>query len=106
VFVIGFALSWAFASVTIQANALARDIDTQRSAIAAEQARKSQLEASLAEKKGTDYVIEKAKQLGWVWPWEALIAVQRNTSPRDANALQAERPSRVLRWITLFVGSR
>jgi len=103
VFVIGFALSWAFAGVTIQANALARDIDANRSAIAAEQARRSQLEASLAEKKGADYIIEKGKQLGWVWPWEALIAVQRDPSARDQTP-QAERPSRLMRWIALFIG--
>ena len=105
-FVIGFALSWAFAGVTIQANALARDIDANRSAIAAEQARRSQLEASLAEKKGADYIIEKGKQLGWVWPWEALIAVQRNANAQ-ANATPVnERPSRIARWIALFVGPK
>ena len=102
-FVIGFALSWAFAGVTIQANALARDIDANRSAIAAEQARRSQLEASLAEKKGADYIIEKGKQLGWVWPWEALIAVQRDASARDLTP-QADRPSTLMRWIALFIG--
>ena len=90
--------------VTIQENALARDIDATKASIASEQARNAQLQASLAEKKGTDYVIEKAKQLGWVWPWEALIAVQRNPSSRDANAAQVERPSRLMRWITVFIG--
>jgi len=105
VFVVGLLLSWSFASVTIQANALAREIDANKSAIAAEQARREQLQASLAEKKGTDYVIEKAKQLGWVWPWEALIAVQRDPTARG-DATQAERPSRVMRWITLFIGPR
>src|SRR3989442_14756848 len=106
VFAVGLALSWSFATVTIQENALARQIETRTAEIAAEQARKSQLEASLAEKKGTDYVIEKAKQLGWVWPWEALIAVQRDTSARNQTTPQGERPSRVMRWIALFIGPR
>ena len=104
VFAVGIALSWSFATVTIQEDALARDIDATKASIASEQARNAQLQASLAEKKGTDYVIEKAKQLGWVWPWEALIAVQRNPSSRDANAAQVERPSRLMRWITVFIG--
>src|SRR5919198_2342457 len=106
VFIIGLALSWSFATVTIQANALGREIDANKSSIAAEQARRSQLEASLAEKRGADYVIEKAKQLGWVWPWEALIAVQRGPSARDANAVQGKRPSRLMRWIAVFLGPR
>ena len=106
VFVIGLALSWSFATVTIQANALGREIDANKSSIAAEEARRSQLEASLAEKRGADYVIEKAKQLGWVWPWEALIAVQRDANARDQSNARAERPSRVMRWIAVFIGPR
>ena len=102
---VGLALSWSFATVTIQENALAREIDATRSSIAAEQTRNAQLQATLAEKKGTDYIIEKAKQLGWVWPWEALIAVQRDTSARTT-ATQAERPSRLMRWIAVFIGQR
>jgi hypothetical protein len=103
---VGLALSWSFATVTIQANALGREIDANKSSIAAEQARRSQLEASLAEKRGADYVIEKAKQLGWVWPWEALIAVQRDATGRAQTTSQAERPSRVMRWIAVFIGSK
>ena len=89
--------------MTIRENALARNIDALKGEIGAEQARNTQLQASAAEKQSTDYIVEKAKQLGWVWPWEALIAVQRDATARaDATAL-GERPSRVARWITLFV---
>ena len=100
----GLVLGSAFASVTIQENALARTIDQLNTQIAYENAYRAQLQASAAEKKTTDYVIEKAKQLGWVWPWEALIAVQRDASTRNQTTPQAERPSRVMRWIALFIG--
>ena len=100
----GLVLSWAFAGVTIRENALARSIDALRGDIGAEQARNSALQASAAEKQSTDYIVEKAKQLGWVWPWEALIAVQRDPSSRTNALPSGERPSRVVRWITLFVG--
>jgi hypothetical protein len=100
----GLVLSWSFASVTIRENALARNIDALKSDIGAEQARNTQLQASAAEKQSTDYIVEKAKQLGWVWPWEALIAVQRDNASRANATTQSERPSRIARWITLFVG--
>ena len=104
VLVIGLVLASAFASVTIQENALARTIDELRTQIAYERAYSAQLQASAAEKKSTDYVIEKAKQLGWVWPWEALIAVQRDANARAQSTPASERPSRMARWLALFVG--
>jgi hypothetical protein len=99
----GLVLSSAFASVTIQANALERTITELNAQIAYEQAYRAQLQASAAEKKTTDYVIEKAKGLGWVWPWEALIAVHRDASARAQAMPQSERPSRIERWIALFI---
>ena len=97
----GLAIGSAFASLTIQEHALDRAIAGFTSDIAYEQAYRAQLQASTAEKKTTDYVVEKAKQLGWVWPWEALIAVQRDANAH-AEATQGERPSRIDRWIALF----
>src|SRR5256885_16301987 len=74
-FAVGLALSWSFATVTIQENALARDIDATKASIASEQARNAQPQASLEGKKATDYVIKEAEQLGMGWPLEVLIAV-------------------------------
>ena len=102
----GLVLASAFVTVTIQENALARTIRDLNTQIAAEQARSTQLQASAAEKKTPDYIVEKAKQLGWVWPWEALIAVQRDADARAQATPQSERPSRISRWIALFVGTR
>ncbi len=106
VLVIGLVLASMFASVTIQENALARTIDELKTQIAYEQAYSAQLQASAAEKKSTDYVIEKAKYLGWVWPWEALIAVQRDAIARAQSTPASERPSRMTRWLALFAGTR
>jgi hypothetical protein len=102
----GLVLASAFATVTMQENALARTIADLNAQIGHEQASRAQLQASAAEKKTSDYVIEKAKQLGWVWPWEALIAVQRDANARDQATPQGERPSRMTRWVALFVGPR
>ena len=104
--VVGLALAFAFAGVTVQENALARDIATLHQQIAAEQAKQTDLQAAAAEKQTADYVVEKAKDFGFVWPWETLIAVQRDAEAR-ANAVPADqRAPRVLRWIALFVGTR
>ena len=102
----GLVLSFAFAGVTIQGNALARSIDELNAQIASEQARRASLEQSAAEKRTTDYVVEKAKQYGWVWPWEAIIAVQRDADARARDTAQSDRPSRIERWVALFVGTR
>ena len=102
----GLAVGSAFASLTIQEHALDRAIASLNTDIGYEQAYRAQLQASAAEKKTTDYVVEKAKQLGWVWPWEALIAVQRDADARAQSTTQTERPSRIARWIALFIGTK
>jgi hypothetical protein len=101
----GLVLASAFASVTIQENALARTIDDLNAQITLEQGRNAQLAASAAEKKTPDYIVEKGKELGWVWPWEALISVQRSADAHAQATAQNERPSRMVRWITLFIGT-
>jgi hypothetical protein len=106
VLALGLVLASAFATAQIQENALGRSISEMSSQIAYEQAYRAQLQANAAEKKTTDYVVEKAKQLGWVWPWEALIAVQRDANARARATPESERPSRVNRWIALLVGTR
>ena len=102
----GLVLSSAFAGVTIQENALARSITDLNGQIGAEQARNAALQASVAEKKSGDYVIDKAKDFGFVWPWETLIAVERDANARLQATPASERLSRVARWIALFVGTR
>ena len=103
---VGLVIASTFASVTIQENALARTIDDLNAQISFEQARNDQLAASAAQKKTADYIIEKGKQLGWVWPWEALIAVQRSADVHAEATARSDRPSRVVRWIALFVGAK
>jgi hypothetical protein len=103
---IGLVIAMAFAGVTIQENALERTITGLNAEISSAEAYRAQLQASNAEKKTTDYVVEKAKQLGWVWPWEALISVQRDAEARALATPASERPSRVSRWITLFTHTR
>ena len=101
----GLALASTFTGVTIQENALAREIRELNAQISLEQGKHASLEQSAAEKKTRDYVIDKAKSLGFVWPWEALIAVQRDADQR-AQSAPVSRPPRIVRWLALFVGTR
>ena len=101
----GLVLASAFAGVTIQENALAREISALNAQISVEQGKQASLERSAAEKKTSDYVVDKAKDLGFVWPWEALIAVQREADAR-AQLPESVRAPRIARWIALFVGTR
>jgi hypothetical protein len=101
----GLVLASAFAGVTIQENALAREISALNAQISVEQGKQASLERSAAEKKTSDYVVDKAKDLGFVWPWEALIAVQREADKR-AQLPESVRAPRIARWIALFVGTR
>ena len=105
VLMVGLALAFAFAGVTVQENALARDIATLHQQIATEQAKNTELQASAAEKQTADYVIEKAKDFGFVWPWETLIAVQRDAEAHANDVPADRRPPRVSRWIALFFGT-
>ncbi len=102
----GLVLASSFAGVTIQENALARQIHDLNAQITLEQGKQALLDQSNAEKKTTSYVIDKAKDLGFVWPWEALIAVQRDANARAQTTPTSDRAPRVMRWIALFVGTR
>lgn len=102
----GLLLAFAFAGVTIQENALARDIRTLHAQIASEQAKNTDLQAAAVQKKTPDYVIEKAKDFGFVWPWETLIAVQRDAAAHAGDVPADNRPPHVLRWVAVFFGAR
>jgi cell division protein FtsB len=103
---LGLVCAAAFTGVTTQEHALARSITALQSDIAAEQARNTQLQASAAEKLTPEYVSEKAKQLGFVKPGEALIAVERDSKSPDGARDASGQPSRIAKWVVLFFGGR
>jgi len=101
----GLLLASAFVAIEIQRNALARQAaDLQRS-ILADTARNGQLSADVATKKTDDYVVNKARDYGYVLPGETLIGVQPEAVTPVAIA-SAPGPSRAQKWFALFFGSR
>ena len=103
----GLVLAAAFVGLTVQGNAIAREIAGYRSDLVADQAQHDALEARIANQKTADYVQQKARDYGYIGANESLIAVQRDGQASDALARTAnEAPSRIARWFAFFFGSR
>src|SRR2546426_9450862 len=68
----GLVLASAFLGVTVQGNGLARETTAVRTEIAAEQARRAQLEARIGLQNTHDYVTQKARGYGDNGPHESL----------------------------------
>lgn len=102
----GLLLALAFVGIAVQRNEVARDIAGLSADIVQEQARRAALEAAAAEKATAAYVADKARELGYVRPGEAIIAL--DTPPRAQATPPPERVrgDRLSRWLALFFGSR
>ena len=100
-------LAAAFVSITVQANAIAREIAGYHADIAAAQAERAARTAHIAEQQTPDYVREKARDYGYIGANESLIAVERSgqTSGLSAQAVSSS-VSRIARWVTFFFGTR
>jgi hypothetical protein len=106
VLALGLVCAAAFTGITMQANALERAKGALSDEIAVEQGRNAALEASIAQKKTTDYLIQKAQDYDFVKQGEGLIAVERSPASTSASHIDAERASRVMRWVQFFFGTR
>lgn len=106
VLALGLVCAAAFTGITVQANALEHAKGVLNDEIAAAHAQKAQLEASIAQKQTTDYLIQKAQDYDFVKQGEGLIAVERSGPSASSPHVDAGRASRVARWIQLFFGTR
>ena len=103
----GLVLAAAFVGLTVQGNAIAREIAGYHSDIVADQAQYNGLTAQIANQKTADYVQQKARDYGYIAPNESIIAVQRDGQASDALARTVSGgPSRIARWFAFFFGSR
>lgn len=103
----GLVLAAAFVGLTVQGNAIAREIAGYHNDIAADQALREALAAKIADQKTADYVQQKARDYGYIGPNESLLSVQRDGQASDAlSRTVSEGPSRIQRWFAFFFGSR
>ena len=105
VLLVGSLLASAFVAIETQRNALGREASGLQAQIAANSAQLARSQAGIAEKQTDGYVIDKAREYGYVKPGEALIGVQRDPAPA-AVASGVDRPTRMQRWLALFFGQR
>jgi cell division protein FtsB len=101
----GLLLASSFVAIEIQRNALARQAAAISAELVAAQRTNTQLSADVATKKTDDYVINKARDYGYVLPGETLIGVQQDPIT-SAAVVPAPAPSRLEKWLTLFFGAR
>ena len=100
-------LAAAFVGLTVQGNAIGREIAAYHNDLATDKAENEALAAQIANQKTADYVKEKARDYGYIAPNEAILAVQRDGQASDALArTMNEGPSRIARWFAFFFGSR
>ena len=97
----GLLLAAAFAGVAMQGNAVDRESAQLRAEITALQAELAGKQAAVAEKQTDQYVVDKARELGFVRPGEALVAVQADGSGRSAVA-DGGGTTRIAKWWALF----
>jgi cell division protein FtsB len=103
----GLVLAAAFVGLTVQGNAIAREIAGYRSDFVADQAAHDALVAQIANQKTADYVQQKARDYGYIGANESLITVKRDGQASAVSArTTGEGPSRIARWFAYFFGSR
>ena len=102
----GLVLSGAFVGIAVRQNAVQQEGRSAQQQIEAELARQAQLQGQIAERKTDTYVIDKARELGYVRPGEGLIAVERGPSGEPVVRINSSDGGRLGRWLTLFLGKR
>ena len=102
----GLVLSGAFVGVAVQQTAVAREARAAQQQIDAETARNAELKGEIAQRKTDTYVVDKARDLGYVRPGESLIAVQGAPSASSVGAVVSSTGDRIARWIALFFAGR
>ena len=95
-------LALAFVAIAVQGNAVAREVTATRAEIALLQAERAARQAALAVMSGDDYVLQRARDIGYVRPGESLIAVERAEAAPARVATNERTTGRLARWLALF----
>lgn len=102
----GLVLSGAFVGIAIRQNAVRADAQAAQQGIEAELAKNAELKAEIARRQTDAFVIDRARDLGYVRPGEGLIAVERGPSGEPVVRVNASDGGRLGRWLALFFGKR
>lgn len=103
----GLILAGAFVGVAVQGNSLDRDAALLRLQIAQAERELAEKQAEVERRKTEEYVIDTARDYGYVRPGEGLIAVEGD-GPREGALVSVPgvNVDRIARWLALFFGPR
>lgn len=99
----------AFARITTQESALAREAAIARAEIVALEVKKAALEIEIGVRKSDAFIEEQARVLGYVRPGEGLAAVKvepMSKSGAPSRMSDADLTARIARWFFFFFGAR
>lgn len=102
----GLVLSGAFVGIAVQRSAVDRERQAAQQQIDAELARNADLLAAIDQRKTDTYVVDKARELGFVRPGEGLIAIDRGPSGEPVVHLNSSDGGRLARWLAILFRSR
>lgn len=102
----GLILSGAFVGIAVQQAGVAREARDAQQQIDAELAKRAELQAEIAQRKTDAYVVDKARDLGYVRPGEGLIAVDRGPSGMPVVRINPSDGGRLGRWVAVFFGGK
>lgn len=103
---VGLLLTGSFVGIAMRQGEVQGDVRAAQAGIDRELARRAELQAEIAERQTPAYVIEKARDLGYVRPGEGLIAVERGPLGGPVVRINATDGGRLGRWVQLFLGKR
>lgn len=103
----GLLLAGAFVGIAVQGTALDRERDALVAEIAELERQRAEKEAEVARRESDEYVVDAARDLGYVRPGEGLIAVE-GEPPQQAAVISVPELNvgRIARWLALFFGPR
>jgi cell division protein FtsB len=103
----GLILSGAFVGIAVQGSVVDRSRDSLMEEIAQLERLNEEKRREVERRKTEDYIVETARDYGYVRPGEGLIAVEggepRQGALVDVRAFDADR---IGRWIAVFFGPR
>lgn len=91
----------AFVALAVQGNAVARDASATQQEIARLEQDIATKRAQVAARQSDQYIVDRAVDLGFVRPGEALVAVQREARQASESVVAAG-PSRLAKWLGVF----
>ncbi len=102
----GLVLSGAFVGIAEQQTAMDREARVAQQQIQAELAKHAELQAEIDQRKTDAYLIDKARDLGYVRPGEGLIAIDRGPSGLPTVRVNPSDGGRFARWWAVFFGPK